>query len=204
MTTTKRGEMPMAEKIKGTYLTGKLLLAMPHMGDPRFNEAVIFMCANDEKGAMGLVLNHRMADLQFDKVLGHLGITSDIQINLKASDIPVMSGGPVESSRGFMLHSSDFSHDETISINEAFRVTGTVDALQAVASGDGPDKMLFILGYAGWGAGQLEQEIQANAWLVVDPDPDLVFSISADKKWKAAVQKLGFDPAMLSGDAGHA
>ncbi len=188
----------------GTYLTGKLLLAMPTLGDPRFHRAVILMCAHDEHGAMGLVVNHQMADIKFEHLLKQINLASDIQVDPDKLSLHVMSGGPVDPARGFLLHGSDFSTDDTIKINDEYFVTGTVDSLKKAVQKGGPDKMCFILGYAGWGAGQLDAEIQQNAWLVVDADPDLVFSSDIENAWSRAVQKLGFDPAMLSGDAGRA
>jgi len=186
------------------YLTGKLLLAMPGMGDLRFHKAVIFICAHDVNGAMGLVVNHTLPGLEFNQLLGQLGIPSNIEVNLSDLSVPIMSGGPVEAARGFLLHSGDFSQDDTIRIDELYSVTGTVDALKEVASGKGPEKMLFILGYAGWSPGQLDEEIQNNSWLVVDPDPSLIFDADPEEKWTRAVQKLGIDPGMLSGTAGRA
>lgn len=188
----------------GTYLTGKLLIAMPQMADTRFEKAVILLCAHDENGAMGLVINNTVSDIKFDALLDQLGITSDIEVNLRGADIQVMSGGPVDGSRGFLLHGQDFAQEGTISIDSAYHVTGTIDALEAVARGQGPNDMLFILGYAGWSNGQLEQELKQNSWLVVDPDPDLIFAVKAEQKWQSAVQKLGFDLVMLTGEAGRA
>lgn len=192
------------EKSNSNQLTGRLLLAMPSMSDPRFERAVILMCAHDENGAMGLVINNAMKDIQFSHVLESIDLKSDIVVDIKAADITVMNGGPVDESRGFMLHSNDFIQDETIKINDEFLLTGTLDALEAVAKGEGPDDMMFILGYAGWQAGQLEQEIQQNAWLVSEPDPNLLFKTQPEQKWQLAVQKLGFDPAMLSTEMGRA
>jgi putative transcriptional regulator len=186
------------------YLVGKLLLAMPGMTDPRFERAVIFMCAHDDKGAMGLVINHKMPDLKFDQLITQLGVTSDIEVALPPKSVPVMSGGPVENARGFLLHSSDFRQSDTIRIDDSFSVTGTVEALKKVASGHGPEQLLFILGYAGWGPEQLEQEILQNAWLVVDPDPGIIFHDNPDQKWTMAIGKLGIDPAMLSDQVGRA
>mgnify|MGYP000613269271 CR=1 FL=1 len=191
----------MAGNDNASYLVGKLLLAMPSMTDPRFEKAVIFMCAHDDQGAMGLMINHSIPDVTFKNLLEQVGITSDIRVNISR---PVMSGGPVESSRGFLLHTSEFTQEDTIKINDALSVTGTIDALKEVAKGNGPEEMLFILGYAGWGAGQLEQEIQANSWLITDPDPSIIFSGNDDNKWINAVGKMGVDPAMLSGTAGRA
>ncbi len=191
------------KKEKG-YLTGKLLLAMPAMGDPRFHRAVIFICAHDENGAMGLVINHILPGFEFGKLLSQLNIVSDIEVDLKKVSVPVMSGGPVEAARGFVLHSGDFSRKDTVKIDDLYSVTGTVEALKDIATGNGPDNMLFILGYAGWSAGQLDSEMQQNAWLVVDPDPSLIFHANPDKKWDMAIEKLGIDPLMLSSESGRA
>ena len=191
-------------KSEPTYLTGKLLLAMPSIGDPRFHRSVIFMAAHDENGAMGLVINNDLPDMDFTQLLTQLNITSDIELDLEKLDMPVMGGGPVEISRGFLLHSSEFKQDDTISIDDDLSITGTTEALKEVANGKGPERALFILGYAGWTPGQLEQELQQNAWLVLDPDPTLIFHDKNDEKWDMAIAKLGVDPAMLSGDIGRA
>lgn len=194
----------MGQSKKEGYLAGKLLLATPGMGDPRFHRAVIFLCAHDENGAMGLVINHVMPGIGFRDLIGQLKVQSDIKLDLEKLDMSVMCGGPVESARGFLLHSSDFIRDDTLQIDNLYGVTGTVEALREVVHGNRPDAMLFILGYAGWDAGQLDAEIQDNAWLVVDPDPDLVFGGAPEEKWVRAVRKLGVDPAMLSAFAGRA
>ncbi|MCC7305111.1 MAG: YqgE/AlgH family protein [Alphaproteobacteria bacterium] len=193
------------EKRNGAdYLAGKLLLAMPGMGDPRFHRAVIFMCAHDENGAMGLVINHKLPGMEFKTLLNQLKIVSDIEVDVKNLAVPVMSGGPVEGARGFLLHSAEFRQRDTVKVGKTYGITGTIDALREVARGNGPEHLLFILGYAGWGAGQLEREIQDNAWLTSDPDSEVIFGTVPEKKWEAAVQKLGIDPAMLSGQAGRA
>lgn len=186
------------------YLVGKLLLAMPSMSDPRFQRSVIFICAHDEHGAMGLVINQHAPEVVFGDLLKQLDIASDIQVDLKALNLPVMRGGPVDAGRGFLLHGSDFKQDETIPLGGDFAVTGTLDAIKAIASGTGPEQLLFILGYAGWSAGQLDSEIQHNSWLVAEPNPDLIFGDIKADKWTQAVSSLGFDPAMLSGEAGRA
>jgi putative transcriptional regulator len=191
----------MTQPKNGPYLIGKLLIAMPAMGDPRFHRAVIFMCAHDENGAMGLVINHKLAGVKFHDLLDQLKISSNIEVSFPIS---VMSGGPVEGSRGFILHTNDFRQGDTVTINDLFSITGTIDALKDVAKGKGPQQMLFILGYAGWGAEQLDRELQENAWLVADPDPEIIFAASPEEKWERAVQKLGVNPAMLSHTAGHA
>lgn len=189
---------------KGSYLKGKLLIAMPSMVDTRFERAVIFMCAHDDEGAMGLVINNTMPEIEFVDLIKQLKIESDIKVDMEKLNMPVMCGGPVESARGFLLHSGDYTNKDTLNVSEDFGVTGTVDALKEVALGDGPDDMLFILGYAGWTAGQLDEEIQQNTWLVVDADPDIIFADSPDDKWQHAVEALGIDPAMLSMTAGRA
>ena len=186
------------------YLTGKLLLAMPSIGDPRFHRSVIFITAHDEHGAMGMIVNFPLPELEFAQLLDQLGITSDIQINLDELNLPVLSGGPVEGSRGFLLHSTDFEQEDTVHIGDHYGVTGTTDALVELVRGNGPDNALFILGYAGWTPGQLESELQQNSWLVSDPDPSLIFHGKPEEKWDMALDKLGFDPGLLSGDIGQA
>lgn len=184
-------------------LAGRLLLAMPAMGDPRFHKAVIYVCAHDENGAMGLVVNQRLPGVDLRQLLLQLDIPPGAAAP-DAAKTPVMSGGPVESARGFVLHSSEFRHPDTIRIDDSFSVTGTIDALKAIASGHGPRDMLFILGYAGWSPGQLDREIQDNAWLIADADPSLVFAADPGEKWDRVIGRLGIDPGMLSGAAGHA
>ncbi len=188
--------------ITSPWLAGRVLLAMPGMADPRFHRAVIFLCAHDANGAMGLVINHVMPGLDLGTLLEQLD-AGKIKPVKPATRI-VLSGGPVEAARGFILHSQDYAQKDTVKIGADFSVTGTVDALRAIAAGQGPQNMLFILGYAGWGAGQLEDEIRANAWLVADADPGLIFGAPTETKWDAAVRSLGVDPAMLSGVAGKA
>lgn len=185
-------------------LAGKLLLAMPSMGDPRFHRAVIMVCAHDDDGAMGLIINHTVPGIDLRHLLGQLNIDSVARDDAKIPDLPVMSGGPVENARGFILHSLDFHEDDTVTIGDNLGVTGTVDALKAIAEGRGPEDLVFVLGYAGWESGQLDRELQDNAWLVLDSDHDLIFEVPAEEKWDVAVQKLGVDPAKLSGIAGRA
>ena len=187
-----------------SYLAGKLLLAMPGMGDTRFYKSVIYICAHDDEGAMGLVINHPLESVAFDELLAELKITADIEVDLKALEVPVLRGGPVEGARGFLLHSSDFKNPDTVKVDDQIFVTGTLDALKDVARGAGPERRLFVLGYAGWTAGQLDQELQQNAWLIVDADPDLVFDGEAEDKWERAVKKLGIEPSMLSASGGSA
>jgi putative transcriptional regulator len=183
-------------------LMGRVLVAMPNMGDPRFHRAVVLLCAHDDNGAMGLVINHVLPGVDMRHLLEqlHIEITKDAPLN----NIAVMSGGPVENARGFILHTHDFHQDDTIRITSDLAVTGTVDALRSVAAGTGPEKMVFILGYAGWTEGQLESEIQQNVWLVCDADPELIFNVPPEEKWNKAIGSLGIDLAMLSGETGRA
>lgn len=188
-----------------TYFAGKLLVAMPGMEDFRFFKAVIYLCAHDEHGAMGLIINQPLPDLEFADLLGQLKVT-DGMVLPKETDalVHVMHGGPVEGARGFLLHSNDFTKPDTVQVDEQIYVTGTLDALRDVALGEGPKDKLFILGYAGWTAGQLDQELQQNAWLVADADPALVFDADTEKKWERALKTLGIDPLMLSSAGGRA
>jgi len=193
MTDTSAEELP--------FLDGKFLVAMPGMGDPRFDHAVIFMCVHTPEGAMGLTINRPARGLDFKELMEQLGVTGDDAVN----GPEVLFGGPVEHGRGFVLHSTDyFTKGGTMSISEDFGMTATKDVLQDIADGKGPDKRLLSLGYAGWGPGQLEAEIQKNGWLICDADPKIVFDTPWSKKWNAAMSSLGFDPAMLSADGGRA
>jgi putative transcriptional regulator len=193
----------MAEEEK-LYLTGKLLLSMPSMGDPRFKKSVIYICVHDENGAMGIVVNDVIDGLDFSEVLEQLGITGESESTKKLLGLPILNGGPVETARGIMLHSRDFKRDDTVEIENGLSITGTIDALKEISEGHMPENMVFALGYAGWGAGQLEDEIQQNAWLVLDSGDDIVFSATAGEMWGEAIARLGIDPALLSSDGGRA
>lgn len=187
-----------------TTLTGKILLAMPGMSDPRFHRAVILVCAHDENGAMGLVINHQLPGIDLTQLLDQLNIHATDENGPAIPDVPVLSGGPIENARGFLLHSNDFHQPGSVPVSQELSVTGTVDALRAVAAGDHPDKMIFVLGYAGWTEGQLDLELQENVWLVSEADEGLIFSTPCDEKWTTAMHKMGIDPALLSGEAGRA
>ena len=182
------------------YLTGQLIIAMPTMMDPRFARTVIYLCAHNKDAAMGLVVNRLIGSLTFPDLLEQLGIEG----NQADEDIRVHFGGPVESGRGFVLHSGDYQQEGTLQVDPKVSLTATVDILRDMADGKGPRRSLLALGYAGWGEGQLDAEIQANAWLHVDPDENLVFDSDLDGKWERALSKLGIELSMLSGDAGHA
>ena len=184
----------------GDYLTGQLLIAMPSMRDPRFARSVIYVCAHNADGAMGLVVNRLVGSVTFPDLLSQLGIDTEATIE----EIKVHFGGPVESGRGFVLHSGEYNHASTLRVAEQMALTATIDILQDIAKGCGPQRSLLALGYAGWGPGQLDSEIQSNGWLNVAADDQLVFDEHLDDKWERAIGKLGVDPALLSSDAGHA
>lgn len=192
------------EQNNNIYFAGKLLLAMPNMGDPRFHKAAILVCAHDEKGAMGIVVNHTLPGLEFGKLLEDLEIKSDIRVPKTLSKLPVMCGGPVEIARGFLLHSNDFKQKGTIEIDNNINVTGTIDAIEAIADGEVPQNILFALGYAGWGAGQLENEIKDNAWMVADASEQLIFNTESNNLWNNAMIGIGINPNLLSDQCGNA
>ena len=181
-------------------LTGQLLVAMPHMADSRFARSVVYLCAHSAEGAMGLVVNRLIDSLSFDSLLDQLGL----ETGGDAVDMPVHFGGPVESSRGFVLHSADYVQDSTLVIDDDIALTATIDVLKAIANGNGPKERVLALGYAGWAAGQLDAEIQANGWLMVPADHELVFGLDNGTKWQRAIAKLGVDLSLLSSEAGHA
>ena len=182
------------------YLTGQLLIAMPNMRDPRFARSVIYVCAHNADGAMGLVVNRLVGSVTFPDLLEQLSIEG----GTACEKIRVHFGGPVESGRGFVLHSGDYRHDSTLQVDEKMGLTATVDILTDIAQGRGPRRSLLALGYAGWGPGQLDSEFQANGWLSVAADETLVFDDDLNSKWERAIGKLGIDVSLLSGEAGHA
>jgi len=191
----------MGETTDSFDLNGKLLIAMPGMGDPRFASSVIFMCAHSDEGAMGLIVNKPTKELKLADLLEQLEISK----GNGGRDIRVHFGGPVEHGRGFVLHSADYvASDATMEVDENFGMTATQDVLEAIASGTGPDTAILMLGYSGWEPGQLENEIKDNGWLVTDATPELVFGADSSEKWTAALKTLGVDPLMLSETAGRA
>lgn len=183
-----------------SYLVGQLLVAMPGMRDPRFAKSVVYMCAHSADGAMGLVINRVLDALTFGDLLEQLGIASPTTERA----ISVHFGGPVETRRGFVLHTPDYKQDGTLHVADDIALTATVDILRAIAVGKGPRQHLLALGYAGWGPGQLDGEIRANGWLHVAADEALIFDRNLDSKWARAMAKIGIDPRMLSDAAGHA
>ena len=190
------------------FLDGQLLVAMPGMTDERFARSVIYLCAHSADGAMGIILNRPASVRNFPELLEQLRvINSDERIKLPsaAKDIQVLFGGPVQTDRGFVLHSADFHiRNSTLTIDEGVSLTATIDILRAIAMGEGPDRALLALGYAGWGAGQLENEIQLNGWLHCPADPAIVFDRDLDTKYSRALRSIGIDLASLSVTAGHA
>ena len=193
---------------KAAYLDGKFLIAMPALDDGEFARSVIYMCAHSAEGAMGLVINKPLDHLSFPDLLVQLEIIPGekrIRLPSEARAMRVHQGGPVDTGRGFVLHTSDFHLDaSTLPISEELSLTATVEILKAIAEGRGPEHSLLTLGYAGWAPGQLEDEIQRNAWLNVPADGSLVFRDDTSHTWEAALAKLRVDPALLSGSAGHA
>ena len=184
-----------------TQLTGKLLIAMPDMSDPRFAKTVIYMCAHSEEGGMGLIVNKPQPDVRFASLLEQM----DIPVSNIGRDIRVHFGGPVDHQRGFVLHSNDYtSPNGTLEVDAQFRMTATLDVLEDLARGAGPSVSMMALGYAGWGPGQLEYEIAQNGWLTCPPDWDILFGPDNAGKWTAALKLLGVDPLLLSATAGRA
>ena len=189
-------------------LTGKILIAMPGMGDPRFEHSVVYMCAHSPEGAMGLIINKPLPDLDFSDLLTQL----DIQVPQgdRAISVPVQFGGPVETGRGFVLHSGDWPGQQradgegTLRLGGGIAMTATRDILVDMAQGTGPQQAILALGYSGWGPGQLENEILDNGWLTTDSSLDLVLGTVPGAKWEGALRSMGVEPLSLSSAAGHA
>jgi putative transcriptional regulator len=192
----------------GGYLDGQMLIAMPAMHDERFARSLIYVCAHSSEGAMGIVVNHPVTNINFPDLLVKLEVipaAERIQLPQRAGAVKVLKGGPVETERGFVLHSSDFFMDNsTLPIDEGIFLTWTLDILKAIARGEGPSNAILALGYAGWGAGQLENEIQQNGWLHCSADAELIFGADVERKYQKALHKIGIDLGMLSSEAGHA
>ncbi|TCK17138.1 putative transcriptional regulator [Thiogranum longum] len=184
----------------GSLLTNQFLIAMPGLEDPNFFHSVTYICEHNEEGAMGLVINRPM-NMQLGEILEHIEIRD---ASVEARHIPIYLGGPVQQERGFVLHSPLGEWEATMQVTDRIGVTSSLDILQAIAHDEGPEKILVTLGYAGWGAGQLEQELADNAWLSGPADPDILFNKPDDERWKAAAASLGVDLDLLSGDTGHA
>jgi putative transcriptional regulator len=192
---------------KRGYLDGQMLIAMPAMRDERFARSLIYVCAHSSEGAMGIVVNHPAENIKFPDLLVQLDVIPAaelIQLPPKA-DVKVLKGGPVETGRGFVLHSADFFiENSTLPIDNGICLTATLDILKAIAQGEGPRSAVLALGYAGWAPGQLENEITENGWLNCDADTDLIFGANVAGKYEQAMRKLGVDLGKLSSEAGHA
>lgn len=180
-------------------LAGKLLVAMPGMGDPRFHRSVIMMCSHDAQHALGIVINKPKDDISLTDVLGHLGI----DVAAISEERAVLDGGPVRQDRGYVLHTADYAGAGQ-DVAPGIKLTATRDILEAVAGEHAPERFILALGCSGWGAGQLENELKQNAWLVAPADDDIVFDAGHEDKWARAIRKLGFEPSQLSGDMGQA
>jgi putative transcriptional regulator len=193
---------------KRGYLDGQMLIAMPSMRDERFSRSLIYVCAHSSEGAMGIIVNQLAANVNFPDLLVQLEVipAADlIQLPQRAGTVKVLKGGPVETGRGFVLHSADFFiENSTLPIDDGVCLTATLDILKAIARGDGPASAVLALGYAGWAPGQLENEIQENGWLHCTADADLIFGTDNDGKYAKALKKLGIGLGMLSSEAGHA
>jgi putative transcriptional regulator len=190
------------------YLDGQMLIAMPAMLDDRFTRSLIYICAHSSEGAMGIVVNHPAPNINFSDLLVKLDVIPEadsIRLPSRADVVKVMRGGPVETERGFVLHSADFFiENSTLPIDEGICLTATLDILKAIARGTGPASAILALGYAGWAPGQLETEIQGNGWLHCPPDSELIFGADVGAKYERALKKIGIDLGMLSSEAGHA
>jgi putative transcriptional regulator len=203
------GAMKGGDKTAGRgYLDGQMLIAMPTMRDERFTRSVIYVCAHSSEGAMGIVVNQPAPNIRFSELLVQLEVipaAESIQLPPRAGVVKVLKGGPVETGRGFVLHSADFFiKNSTLPIDEGICLTATLDILKAIARGDGPESAVLALGYAGWAPGQLENEIQENGWLHCPADPELIFGADIDGKYGKALRKIGIEPGKLSSEAGHA
>jgi putative transcriptional regulator len=199
---------PRAKASARGYLDGQMLIAMPSVRDERFARSVVYICAHSAEGAMGIVVNQPAADIDFPDLLVQLDVIPAEDLILlprQAGSVQVLKGGPVETRRGFVLHSADFFiENSTLPIDEGICLTATLDILKAIARGKGPSNAILALGYAGWAPGQLEEEIQQNGWLNCPADSELIFGTDVEHKYERALAKLGVDPAMLSSEAGHA
>lgn len=187
----------------GGFLTGRLLIAMPTMSDSCFEKTVVLICHHTPETAMGIVVNKAMNGMSFEKLMKQLKL--DVPDGIHVPALTVHFGGPVQPSRGFVLHSDDYSvKNATLAVTSGIGLTATMDALKALTTGGGPQRALFALGYAGWSAGQLESELQSNAWLIGEPDPALVFEGDLDRIWTLALARIGVDPGMVSSVTGRA
>lgn len=191
-----------------SFLDGQFLVAMPAMPDQRFARTVIYMCAHSDEGAMGIVVNQRASKVSFSQLLVQLEVIDAkdaILLPSQVGQVPILKGGPMETGRGFVLHSADFNAgDSTVAIDKGVCLTATLDILRAIAKGQGPHQAALALGYASWGPGQLENEIAHNGWLTGPADPAIIFDAAHEQKYERALRSIGVDPGFLSAEAGHA
>lgn len=194
--------------LEAQSLEGKLLIAMPGIGDDRFDKTLIYMCAHSEDGSMGIIVNRPSEDISFEEVIDRIEFDENehkFDSKVKEDHISVHEGGPVEPARGFVLHTADYDTGEhTMPIDSEICLTATLEVLRDIATGKGPRKSLLALGYAGWSPGQLENEIQANGWLFCEADENLLFDVEYEEKYLSALTKLGIEPGNLASDFGHA
>ncbi|MBI1275983.1 YqgE/AlgH family protein [bacterium] len=188
------------KKKTGRYLEGQLLIATPQLTGSCFEKSVIYICAHNDEGAMGIIINQPMEALKSKDVFSQL----NIHLSKQANEVKVYFGGPVESARGFVLHSADYTLNDTLMLGDDMALTCTIEILKDIAAGRGPKDAMLALGYAGWGAGQLESELETNSWLVSPVTHELVFLTTDDEKWQTAAALGGVDIFKLSGDVGHA
>ena len=190
------------------YLDGQMLIATPTMSDDRFARSLIYVCAHSSEGAMGIIVNQAASNIKFPDLLVQLDVIPEndaIEVKTRGDSMKVLKGGPVETGRGFVLHSADFFiENSTLPIDEGICLTATLDILKAIARGTGPANAILALGYAGWAPGQLETEIQGNGWLHCPADSELIFGTDIHRKYDKALRKIGIDLGMLSSDVGHA
>ncbi len=189
------------------YLEGKFLIAMPGMGDVRFDKSVVYICAHSDKGAMGFMINRDLSTPTIQNFFTQLGIVNDAESQKMKSNydsIQLCSGGPVEPGRGFVLHSPECRNESTLRVDDDVCLTATLEMLRSIVTGNGPKKILLTLGYSGWAAGQLEEEISSNGWLIAPGNSEIIFGRKNSVKYEQALKSLGVDPLLLSSDSGHA
>lgn len=189
------------------FLEGQFLVAMPHMGDTRFESSVIFICAHNDDGAMGFIVNRPLLapnPVEFLKKLGLITEIDEINIPESVAQTELNTGGPVEPGRGFVLHSTDYHSKTTLKVNKQVSLTATLEILRDIAVGKGPHQFFMTLGYSGWGAGQLEDEIAANGWLTCQYDSDIIYDRNSADKYLRIMQHMGIDPRLISVETGHA
>jgi putative transcriptional regulator len=188
------------QETKKSFLVGKILVAMPYLMDSRFTQSVVYICGHDQNGAMGIMINKPLIELTFLDLLRQVSIIPGPE----CPQIQIYHGGPIDISRGFVMHSHDYHTDTTVVVDSQIGVTSTLDILRAIARNNGPKKSMVCLGYAGWTSGQIEQEINDNDWIIMEPTMELIFETPSENKWRAALSKIGVDPSIMSLDFGHA